>query len=60
MREGGFLERMICTKTGRLVWYVLQEKQPPLKEIDPVDPINSTFEFYEEVMDAEPLTIYGS
>ena len=30
-----------------------------LQEIDDVDPLNSTFELYEEVPDATPLDIYG-
>ena len=49
-----------CTNTGCPVREVIQEKHPPLQEIDDPDPINSTFEVYEEVSDAVLLEISGS
>ena len=37
-----------------------RKTSPPLQEIDAVEPINSTFEFYEEIPDSAPLVISGS
>ena len=49
-----------CTKTGCPVREVLKDNNPSLQEKDSTDTINSTFEFYEEVLDAVHLDIYGS
>ena len=48
------------TNTSCLSREVLQENKPQLQEIDSADPINYTFELYEEVPDAVPLDISGS
>ena len=54
LRPGG-----ACTKTGLMVWDVLNYNHPLLQEIDTSDLINSNFEFYEKDVDASPLNIYG-
>ena len=61
-REGGGVLRQgdACTKIGRPVRELLQEKHPPLQEIDASDPIKYPFEFYKEVPDVIPLDISAS
>ena len=45
------------TKTGYPVREVLQRNHPPLHEIDTVYPTNSTFDLYQEFLDAVTLDI---
>ena len=49
-----------CTKIGRPIREVIQEKNPHHQKIDDAVPIKSTFELYEEVPDAVFLEMYGS
>ena len=61
-REGGgvLTPDGVCTNTGCPVKEVLQEKHPPLHEIDDVDPNNSTFEVYGDIQYVVPLAISGA
>ena len=47
----------VSEKTGRLVKGIIQEKHPPLQDIDAVEPKNSTFDMYEDIPDAATLDI---
>ena len=55
LRPGG-----ACTKIGRPIREVIQEKKPHHQKIDEAVPIKSTFELYEEVPYAVTLGISGS
>ena len=56
-REGGgcLLLGDLCTKTGRLVAEVLQEKQPDMHAPPVENPVCTAFEDYEEVFEKLPL-----